>query len=521
VPRSYFLAQHYDRMGDMPRAISNIDECLQHTPTAIELYQMKSKILRHAGDINAAHAVVEHGRTLDLQDRYINNRATKYALMSDQPQKAEDTISLFTKSDGDGGTEANLFDMQVMWYELLAAESFHRKGEYGKSLKKFTAVEKHFFDIQEDQFDFHTYCIRKMTLRSYVRMLRVEDELKGHKNYVRAACGVVQCYLELYKNPPPKRLETGEIDYSHMAPADKKKAKAKARREATLKKKEEEAKKEELKRQEEEDKEKNKDKKDKKRRRPAPREVDPDPQGELLAAKPQLEEAWKYCKLLQEHCATYLQSHTTAFDVALLREKYLLCLKSLSNAHRIDSQCPQVFRRTVSFATRMLPKDGGVPAAFSDKNAVVYKVLKSELQGLLGGKTLGEYVEGYAKAHAGSMLHAVAVSEAKYIMDPSPAQETASLKSMTTLDYPKDFSDVHCEECVKGVSLKSCIEVCKTLQRVFDSEAATASLNQFKQQCKAIFPYATFFGNKAHLCTEMVVNTTAEEAKNVVDKPVV
>ena len=34
---------------------------------------------------------------------------------------------------------------------------------------------KHFDDFQEDQFDFHAYCVRKMTLRAYVQMLRMED----------------------------------------------------------------------------------------------------------------------------------------------------------------------------------------------------------------------------------------------------------------------------------------------------------------------------------------------------------
>ncbi len=29
----------------------------------------------------------------------------------------------------------------------------------------------------EDQFDFHSYCVRKMTLRSYVEMLRMEDRV--------------------------------------------------------------------------------------------------------------------------------------------------------------------------------------------------------------------------------------------------------------------------------------------------------------------------------------------------------
>ena len=31
---------------------------------------------------------------------------------------------------------------------------------------------QHFSDIIEDQFDFNTYCLRRMTIRSYVGLLR-------------------------------------------------------------------------------------------------------------------------------------------------------------------------------------------------------------------------------------------------------------------------------------------------------------------------------------------------------------
>lgn len=46
---------------------------------------------------------------------------------------------------------------------------------------------QHFSEIIEDQFDFHTYCMRKMTLRSYVDLLRLEDVLRSHKFYFKAA----------------------------------------------------------------------------------------------------------------------------------------------------------------------------------------------------------------------------------------------------------------------------------------------------------------------------------------------
>lgn len=52
-----------------------------------------------------------------------------------------------------------------------------------QALKKFLGVSKHFEDFVEDQFDFHGYCIRKMTLRSYIELLRMEDTLYGELSF--------------------------------------------------------------------------------------------------------------------------------------------------------------------------------------------------------------------------------------------------------------------------------------------------------------------------------------------------
>jgi len=43
-----------------------------------------------------------------------------------------------------------------MWYELEVAQCHLRAGDHGRALKNFTSIEKHFTDIVEDQFDFHT-----------------------------------------------------------------------------------------------------------------------------------------------------------------------------------------------------------------------------------------------------------------------------------------------------------------------------------------------------------------------------
>jgi peptide alpha-N-acetyltransferase len=77
-------------------------------------------------------------------------------------------------------------------YELASAESCFRQGDLGLSLKKYLAVEKHYADITEDQFDFHSYCLRKMTLRTYVEMLQFQDRLHSHAYFRKAAAGAIR-----------------------------------------------------------------------------------------------------------------------------------------------------------------------------------------------------------------------------------------------------------------------------------------------------------------------------------------
>ena len=49
------------------------------------------------------------------------------------------------------------------WFELEWAEAQVRAGKPGLAMKKALAVHTHFEDFVEDQFDFHTYCMRKVS----------------------------------------------------------------------------------------------------------------------------------------------------------------------------------------------------------------------------------------------------------------------------------------------------------------------------------------------------------------------
>jgi peptide alpha-N-acetyltransferase len=222
----YLRAGLHEMVGQYVQGLEYIEKCIQHTPTAVDAYELKASLLHRCGNIVAAVQCLDYARDLDRADRYLNNQTTKYMLQANMEQEALQRISMFTRHEGN--PEQNLYDMQCSWYELELAACHARKMEYGKSLKKYHAVIQHFHDFQEDQFDFHSYCLRKVTLRAYVGVLRYEDVIFGQEFYYTAAEGTIRIYLHLYDVPTSN--ETEEPDYAKMDAAERKKAKAVARK---------------------------------------------------------------------------------------------------------------------------------------------------------------------------------------------------------------------------------------------------------------------------------------------------
>lgn len=218
----YSKAELRSACGEQAEALAILDECLQHTPTAVDIYLKKAEILRKAGDFNSAALVAEECRLLDLQDRYLNNCATKYLLKADKVKEAQDTIAIFTKHDGD--PEKTLFELQCSWYELETAESYARQKLWKQAISKFSAVKDHVKDQYNDLFDFHSYCIRKSTLRAYQDAFHVSENSFSHPNYQRAVSGALGIYVHLIDCPE-------DIDgLGHLSAAERKKERAKMRK---------------------------------------------------------------------------------------------------------------------------------------------------------------------------------------------------------------------------------------------------------------------------------------------------
>ncbi|CAK9185644.1 unnamed protein product [Ilex paraguariensis] len=467
----FYLAQHYDRRDQYDIALAKIDEAIEHTPTVIDLYLVKSRILKHAGDFAAAAALADEARCMDLADRYINSECVKRMLQADQVALAEKTAVLFTK---DGDQHNNLHDMQCMWYELASGESYFRQGDLGQALKKFLAVEKHYADITEDQFDFHSYCLRKMTLRTYVEMLKFQDRLHSHAYFRKAAAGAIRCYLKLYDSPP-KSLAEEDDEMAKLAPSQKKKMRQKQRKAEARAKKEAEVK-------NEESSASNASKTGKRHVKP----VDPDPHGEkLLQVEVPLLEATKYLKLLQKHSPDSLETHLLSFEVNMRKQKILLAFQAVKQLLQLDAENPDSHRCLIRF----FHKVGSIPAPVTDSEKLIWGVLEAERPNLsqLHEKSLIGANTFFLEKHKDSLMHRAAAAEMLYVLEPNKKAEAIQLIEESSNN---PVSTKGALGSVREWKLKDCITVHKLLGTILaDQDAASG----WKVRCAEYFPYSTYF----------------------------
>lgn len=272
------------------------------------------------------------------------------------------------------------------------------------------AIIKHFDDFNEDQFDFHGYCIRKVTLRAYTAVLKFEDTMYEEDYYCTAAQGIIKLYLHLFDNPSLTEEEK-EPDYSKMTAAERKKAKAIAR-----KKKNQAEKKAAEQKKKEEDGDKDGKKKAKKHA------LDEDPDGEELLKKDPLEEASKYASILAKYAPKRIETWSHQFDVSIRRKKNLLALQSLFKMKSLDATAPEYLTRLVYFGTEL--------GSFSDESPVVKGVITSEMHNLLVGKSLESYVSevaAAAKNGSTSLPKRIGIALALFRCNPKASDEAASI----------------------------------------------------------------------------------------------
>ncbi|KAJ1819837.1 hypothetical protein LPJ75_001087 [Coemansia sp. RSA 2598] len=371
---TFYLAQHWDYHGDHERALQLIDEAAKMSPETVELFAAKAKILKHAGDIRGARDTMDFARQMDLKDRYVNTKAVKYMLRNNDVVEAEKNMVLFVRDDASHKIQ-EIVDTQAIWYMRERGHAYRRLGDVGRALKQYHQVLKSFDTYRTDEYDFHSYSLRKVTMKAYVDILKWEDEVYSNSIYVDSARAAIECYVDLHdrkaagnpfvavveKKEKPLTRNGSSKQGQHNLAAGVDEAKV--------------------------------------------AEVDKDPNGATYVdAEDHLAEALKYVERLESVLGTQPTTHTLAFEVHLRMKKYFLALKSINSLKAIDEGHPSLVPMAVRLS-KGLDSDDSFAAPMK-------AALKAQLN-----KSFGEVtIEDAIKANDQSLAFALAGSKALVAM---------------------------------------------------------------------------------------------------------
>lgn len=319
----YYMAQHYNYYlsRDLEKSMHYVNKAIEKDAMGVDYHMTKARILKHSGNLQKASEMMDYARTLDLKDRYINSKAAKYQLRNNQNDKALKTVGLFTRAETVGGPLADLLDMQCIWFLTEDGQAYSRQGNTAMALKRLHQVANIFDVWQEDQFDFHSFSLRKGQLRAYIDMVRWEDHIRDHPFYSRAALSAIEIYLRMADAPQTNGVN-GTNGESAEDALERKKAQKKA-------------KKEQLKMEREAAEKQAKQDPNKVKEGEEPKKKDDDPFGEKLAAtEDPLGEATKLLVPLLQCQPKSIEAQNAGFEVYMRRSKLTLPKHTLDNNFR-------------------------------------------------------------------------------------------------------------------------------------------------------------------------------------------
>lgn len=115
--------------------------------------------------------------------------------------------------------------MQCTWFLQEEGDAALRAGKLPLAVKRYERIISIFKDEDDDQYDFHTYALRKMNLNAYFNMVEFGKQLRRHPRYIQAATSAADIYLRIHDNPNLR-----EVKLTPEQEAERKKAAKKAQK---------------------------------------------------------------------------------------------------------------------------------------------------------------------------------------------------------------------------------------------------------------------------------------------------
>ncbi|ORX38583.1 NMDA receptor-regulated protein 1-domain-containing protein [Kockovaella imperatae] len=471
----YFLALHLAHPAhpnpSYDRSLQLLSTALKHTPTLPEIYMAEAMVRKRAGDILGAAKAMEEARLLDGQDRFLNCKAAKYWLRVGEVAKAEELTAMFTKKDI--ATSQDLTDLQCLWFLQEEGDSYRANGNLGMALKRYQSLATTFQDYEDDQYDFHTYCLRRMTFSAYYSLMKYEDQLRSHPAYFKASLAAINIYTRLHDDPSLKEEKLTAEEEAERKKAAKKaqKAEQKARKAAAA------------------------TGEGKKEDQPVP---DEDPQGsKLLKTETPLDEALKLWKPLELLASSRIETWTTGYQIYIRKKLYLAAFKCLLQAHDIDPRDPNLHWEIIHFKQTV----SAVPDLAEPVKMTTDQLLPSLIP---SDADLAAYNANLLSQHSSSPAHILGAAKGLSELDTTRPIPSSSLQAIEST-----LSRLAAHDVPPSVAIMS-----SALKLMKELGAPISSIDSLRDTYKSRVPLASVFESDEELKRRRREALEGEEVAN-------
>ena len=213
----YFSAQHFDILGNAEKALEYINKAIKLTPSVVEFYMVKSRILKHNLLFEEAVSAMNKAKELDLSDRYLNAKHAKSIIRNGSVDDGTNVMMEFVKNPL---LEENMQRYQCLWFKVETGIAYLKEGKLLLAHRMFRGILDNFKEMFEDQSDFYNYCLRRFMLNDFFSFINYTKNMYKNKNLI-----IALFYLDLIRSALQSKFKKNEKELREELDVEYKKAK--------------------------------------------------------------------------------------------------------------------------------------------------------------------------------------------------------------------------------------------------------------------------------------------------------
>ena len=193
-----FKAKYSAFVQNFDDALVLIDSAIESHPDNIDLVMLKGHIQKKMTNTTEAIVTISGIKNSIANDKFSVSKLAKYNIRYGSISEAQEIMGKFIQKPNQKEKMADLHEMQAGWYLIEMGDRLSKEGSFLNAACFYRKIELIFDEINDDQLDFHSYSLRKMSFVEYMKFLRfLDNQIKKSEILKRAQIGLSECLMNL------------------------------------------------------------------------------------------------------------------------------------------------------------------------------------------------------------------------------------------------------------------------------------------------------------------------------------